>query len=97
MLTQLLMILTMSVAFVYSKQVNDTSQTSIVDETVSDKRKCKSMRYQYRVKPGSSWGSMNQDQQAQWMSMRCDRFFCLPNSREGKGSYDCIPLKSHGL
>ena len=67
-----------------------------IEDTVPDKRKCKSMRYQFKVKPGTSWGTMNQVQEAQWMSIRCDRFFCLPNNREGKGSYECIPLKSNG-
>ena len=57
------------------------------------KHECKSLRYQHKVRPGKSWGSMNNIQQKEWMDMRCDRFFCEPNEREGRGIYDCIPRK----
>lgn len=53
------------------------------------KTTCKHMKRIYGVKPGTSWGKMDKQQQKQWMSLRCDRFFCQPNVKEGKGSYRC--------
>jgi hypothetical protein len=55
------------------------------------------MRKQHRVIPGTSWGSMNKEQQDEWISLRCDEFFCEPHRLAGKGVYTCIPLKESAL
>ncbi len=59
----------------------------------SVKVECKTMFKKYKVKPGSSWGSMNVEQQNKWMSLRCDAYFCKPDKLESKGVYKCIELK----
>jgi hypothetical protein len=52
---------------------------------------CRAQRDANRVQPGRSWGGLPKTGQAIWMRRRCDRFFCQPNPREGRGTYDCQP------
>ena len=32
------------------------------------------------------------EQQQDWMRRKCDQFFCEPNARAGRGTYNCVPL-----
>jgi hypothetical protein len=53
---------------------------------------CKSLFKAHHVSPGISWGTLSTLQQELWMNNNCDRFFCQPNSKAGKGVYKCIPI-----
>ena len=53
---------------------------------------CTHMYYKYKVLPGQSWGTLNDVQIDRWMKLRCDRLYCKPHKKEGKGKYKCIPL-----
>lgn len=68
---------------------NATFDSDVVMQT---KKECKTLRRKYLVKPGVSWGEMNEEQQKLWMAMRCDQFFCKPDRMEGRGVYKCIPI-----
>jgi hypothetical protein len=57
------------------------------------KLECKTLHQKYKVKPGSSWGDMNVEQQNKWMYLRCDAYFCKPDKLESKGVYKCVALK----
>ena len=43
----------------------------------------------YNVKPGTSWGGMDVNEQGLWMKSRCDRFYCKQDPLEGEGIYTC--------
>jgi hypothetical protein len=53
---------------------------------------CRSLRQEKGVIPGKSWGAMSKKEQSEWMTRRCDRYFCAPNKMEGRGVYSCKPL-----
>jgi hypothetical protein len=57
-----------------------------------NKIECLSMKTKYKVVPGQSWGSITQELIERWKIIRCDQFFCKPDDKEGKGTYNCIPL-----
>ena len=59
----------------------------------SDQEYCIKMKDQYDIEPGKSFGTLPKHQWRDYMSRRCDRFFCRPHPRSGKGTFDCIPLE----
>jgi len=66
--------------------------TSKGDDDSSDRVMCKAVKRDNRVKPGSSWGSLNKAGQADWIRRKCDRFFCAAHVKAGRGTYKCNPL-----
>ena len=57
-----------------------------------EKRYCTTTASKHDVVPGKSWGTLSDHQIEHWKEVRCDQFFCRPNSLEGVGSYVCVPL-----
>lgn len=57
-----------------------------------NKRRCVHLHSRFQVTPGASWGTMDTSLQNEWMQLRCDEFFCKPDSRSGRGVYRCIPM-----
>ena len=55
-------------------------------------RACRALQHAHRVRPGQSWGSLDEVQIAEWKARRCDRFFCKPSAMEAVGKYVCQPL-----
>ena len=55
------------------------------------KNACKGLYRKHKVQPGQHWGTLTKIQQARWMEMDCDKFFCQPNKLSGRGVYKCIP------
>ena len=53
------------------------------------KQRCKTLYKSHGVVPGQSWGTMNEDQQQEWLRLECDLRFCKRDSRMGRGIYKC--------
>ena len=70
----------------------DVAEIISSDSRLKRRKQCRQMRRQHKVIPGTSWGSMNREQQDLWISLQCDEFFCEPHRLAGKGVYKCIPL-----
>ena len=76
------------------EQISTNSSEFRDERVILQKRKeCRQMRKRFRVKPGTSWGSLSTKQQDYWMKLGCDQFFCEPNNLAGRGVYRCIPLQ----
>jgi hypothetical protein len=54
---------------------------------------CDELKSKYSVIPGSSFGSMPIVDQDVYLKSQCDRFFCEPHPKAGKGVYDCVPIR----
>jgi len=80
------------------RTIQRSNLRGVTSGSSSDKNElvCMDRYRQHRVKPGKSWGTMNKQQQAEWMARRCDQYFCAPDKMEGRGVYDCKAKTSLG-
>lgn len=62
-------------------------------DMILDRSKCLKMRRDHKIRPGKDWGSLDETGQQLWIFLKCDRFFCRPDKKMGRGSYRCMPLK----
>ena len=72
-------------------QALDLRPNSLRKEVLSPaaKQRCKTLYKSHGVVPGQSWGTMNEDQQQEWLGLECDLIFCKRDSRMGRGIYKC--------
>jgi hypothetical protein len=54
-----------------------------------EKRDCLKLLKNGKVTPGTSFGSLNDEEIAKWLSMQCDQYLCKPHPLAGKGIYTC--------
>jgi hypothetical protein len=77
----------------YAEVVALPAKVTSTPNVASDREtRCRSLHTTHNVLVGRSWGSLNKEQIAEWMKIRCDPFFCKPDALEGKGIYKCVPL-----
>ena len=69
------------------------SATTASEEPASKgRRECDALKETHKVRPGKSWGSLDEKQIKEWKARRCDQFYCKPSPMEAVGTYECIPL-----
>ena len=64
------------------------------DADADDAAWCTERHDNDRVAPGTSWGTLSKPAQLEWMRRGCDRFFCRPDPKAGRGVYTCRPLRA---
>ncbi|KAJ1450317.1 hypothetical protein M885DRAFT_532695 [Pelagophyceae sp. CCMP2097] len=62
------------------------------DGLSADRGWCAETHRTKRVAVGTSWGALDKPGQREWLARACDRYFCEPDGRAGRGSYKCKPL-----
>ena len=50
------------------------------------------MKNEYNIEPGQSFGTLPFNLHSMYLSKRCYRFFCKPNTLAGKGKFICEPI-----
>jgi hypothetical protein len=53
------------------------------------KTRCKALYRNFGVVPGESWGTMDEEQQQEWLGLECDLVYCKRDRRMGRGIYKC--------
>mmetsp|Transcript_1636 Transcript_1636/g.4170 ORF Transcript_1636/g.4170 Transcript_1636/m.4170 type:complete len:148 (-) Transcript_1636:1146-1589(-) len=67
-------------------------ETNVTRRRLS-REECLDLRDTYGVRPGRSWGGLDEDGRARWLVLACDQYLCEPHGQRGRGVYDCTPLR----
>ena len=67
------------------------AQVDIMPDPVKTKEWCFAMRNRYNIVPGETFGNLPKEYHNQYLSSKCDHFFCKPH--KGKGKFNCETLE----
>ena len=80
-------------AILVSSASPNTHKQSTTTMSLSRRYKwCVTMKDEYNVLPGKSFGSLPARLHNEYLNARCFEFFCEPHPTAGKGVFDCVPL-----
>lgn len=70
------------------------STTAQQGNEAKEKEWCFSMKEQFGIDPGQSFGTLPVQRHNEYLNARCYRFFCKPHPRAGNGKFKCESLDS---